>query len=44
MKIDKEYYINNQVLPSVLRILERFGYKESHLKGVAEQQTLDAFW
>lgn len=44
MKIDKEYYINNQVLPSVLRILERFGYNETQLKGVAEQQTLDAFW
>ena len=44
MKIDKDYYINNQVLPSVLRILERFGYNESQLKGVAEQQTLDAFF
>ncbi|RLI79601.1 DNA polymerase [Archaeoglobales archaeon] len=44
MKLDKDYYINNQVLPSVLRILERFGYNESQLKGLAEQQTLDAFW
>lgn len=43
-KIDKEYYIDHQVLPSVLRILERFGYTEAQLKGAAEQQTLDAFW
>jgi DNA polymerase I len=43
-KIDKEYYIENQVLPSVLRILERFGYSEAQIKGAVEQQTLDSFW
>lgn len=42
-RIDKDYYIENQVLPSVMRILERFEYDESQLKG-AEQKTLDSFW
>jgi DNA polymerase I len=42
-KLDKDYYIENQVLPSVLRILERFNYSEDQLKGV-EQKTLDSFW
>jgi len=42
-RIDKDYYIENQVLPSVMRILERFEYNESQLKGV-EQKTLDSFW
>ncbi|MFO7967654.1 MAG: DNA-directed DNA polymerase [Archaeoglobaceae archaeon] len=41
-RIDKEYYIENQILPSVLRILERFGYSESQIKG-ARQWTLDFF-
>jgi DNA polymerase I len=43
-KMDRDYYIDNQVLPSVLRILERFGYNEAQIKGAAEQRTLDAFW
>ena len=42
-KLDKDYYINHQIIPSVLRILERFGYNEASLKG-ATQKTLDAFW
>jgi len=42
-RLDKDYYIENQVLPSVLRILERFEYNEGQLKGV-EQRTLDSFW
>lgn len=42
-RIDKEYYIEHQIIPSVLRILERFGYSESSLKG-ASQTKLDAFW
>lgn len=41
-RIDKDYYIENQILPSVLRILERFGYSESQIKG-ARQWTLDFF-
>ena len=42
-KLDKDYYIDNQVIPVVMRILERFGYSESQIKG-REQKTLDAFW
>jgi DNA polymerase I len=42
-RIDKEYYINNQIVPSVLRILERFGYNEASLKGSA-QLSLDSFF
>ncbi len=42
-KIDREYYINNQIIPSVMRILERFGYSEAYIKGT-HQQTLDTFF
>ncbi|NOY11360.1 MAG: DNA polymerase [Archaeoglobi archaeon] len=42
-RLDKDYYINNQVIPSVLRILERFGYNELSIKGNT-QKTLDAFF
>lgn len=31
-KYDPDYYIHNQVLPAVLRILEAFGYKEKDLE------------
>jgi len=30
---DQEYYISNQVIPAVLRILESLGYTEQELKG-----------
>ena len=40
---DSEYYINNQVLPAVLRILEALGYSEDELKGLGKQTTLDLF-
>lgn len=43
-RIDKEYYIENQILPSVMRILERFGYTDGVVKGEAEQKTLDSFF
>lgn len=43
-KIDTSYYIDNQVIPSVMRILERFGYSEAQIKGTSQQRTLDAFW
>mgnify|MGYP000109073062 CR=1 FL=1 len=42
-RIDRDYYINNQVIPSVLRILERFGYSELTIKGNT-QKTLDSFF
>ncbi|MBN2517476.1 MAG: ribonuclease H-like domain-containing protein [Candidatus Altiarchaeota archaeon] len=37
---DAEYYINNQLLPAVMRILEAVGYKEDELKGLGRQMTL----
>ncbi len=40
---DPDYYINNQVLPSVLRILEALGYSEDELKGLGKQMTLGGF-
>jgi DNA polymerase I len=43
-RLDKEYYINNQIIPSVMRILERFGYTDSFMAGKAEQKTLDTFF
>ncbi len=42
-RIDKDYYIDNQIIPSVLRILERFGYGEVNIKGKI-QRTLDSFF
>ncbi len=42
-KLDKDYYIDNQIIPSVLRILERFGYNEASLKG-SSQMSLDSFF
>jgi len=43
MKLDRDYYIDNQIIPSVLRILERFGYNEAYLKGTS-QLSLDSFF
>ncbi len=40
---DAEYYINNQVLPAVTRILEALGYSESELKGLGKQMKLGGF-
>jgi DNA polymerase I len=40
-KIDKDYYIDHQVVPSVLRILERFGYTEANIKGSAQKTLFD---
>ncbi|WP_202320120.1 DNA-directed DNA polymerase [Archaeoglobus neptunius] len=42
-RLDKDYYIDNQIIPSVLRILERFGYNEANVKGVS-QTSLDSFF
>ncbi len=42
-KIDKDYYIDHQVIPAILRILERFGYTEAQIKGVSKQKTLFDF-
>ncbi|MDR2544102.1 MAG: hypothetical protein LBD03_00890 [Methanobrevibacter sp.] len=44
---DPEYYINNQVLPAISRIMGPFGYSKENLLELIEnekQQTLDAFF
>ncbi|PTD93593.1 DNA polymerase [archaeon SCG-AAA382B04] len=41
--IDKNYYIDNQVLPAVLRILSYFGYSRNELKGEPHQKTFGDF-
>ncbi len=38
---DADYYVNNQVIPAVFRILEALGYSEDELKGLGKQMTLD---
>lgn len=40
-KIDKEYYIDHQIIPAVLRILERFGYTEASLKTKTQKTLFD---
>jgi DNA polymerase I len=40
---DPDYYINNQVLPSVMKILKELGYDEYSLKVGGRQKTLDLF-
>lgn len=40
IKIDKQYYIYKQVIPGILRIVERFGYTEGDLSGI-KQTKLD---
>lgn len=37
---DADYYVNNQVIPAVSRILEALGYSEDELKGLGKQMTL----
>ncbi|MFH1056144.1 MAG: DNA-directed DNA polymerase [Candidatus Altiarchaeota archaeon] len=37
---DADYYINNQVLPAVMRILEALGYQTEEMKGLGKQTTL----
>lgn len=41
-KIDKDYYIDHQLLPAVMRILECLGYSEAKVKKA--QTSLDAFF
>lgn len=41
---DPAYYIDNQVLPSVLKILKELGYSEDDLKFKGEQKGLGAFF
>ena len=41
--IDIEYYINKQIIPAALRILEGFGYDEKRLKTGERQVSLFDF-
>jgi DNA polymerase, archaea type len=46
-KYDPDYYIDNQVIPAVSRIMESFGYDKEKLKELGEKQkqkTLDTFF
>ncbi len=40
---DPDYYINNQILPAVMKILKELGYDEYSLKVGGRQKTLDLF-
>ena len=40
---DPSYYVNNQLLPAVMKILEELGYDEYSLKVGGKQKTLDLF-
>ncbi len=41
---DSDYYINNQVLPAVMKILKELGYDEYGLKVGGKQKGLDSFF
>lgn len=41
---DPEYYIQNQVLPATLRILESIGYSEEQIMNNERQTSLDSFF
>lgn len=44
---DSDYYIDNQIIPAVSRIMESFGYTKQKLKELGEkekQKTLDSFF
>jgi DNA polymerase I len=40
---DQDYYVNNQILPAVMKILKELGYDEYSLKVGGKQQSLDSF-
>ncbi|HOX23895.1 MAG TPA: DNA polymerase domain-containing protein, partial [Elusimicrobiales bacterium] len=41
---DADYYINNQVLPAVMKILKELGYSEDDLKNKGKQQSISSFF
>ncbi len=41
---DADYYINNQVLPAVMKILKELGYNEDDLKNKGRQKNLGHFF
>jgi DNA polymerase I len=42
-EVDVDYYIDNQIVPTALRMLELFGFAPEDLKGKPKQLTLDRF-
>lgn len=40
---DPDYYVNNQVLPSVMKIMKELGYDEYSMKFGGKQKSLDSF-
>ncbi|MEM4166549.1 MAG: DNA-directed DNA polymerase [Candidatus Bilamarchaeaceae archaeon] len=41
---DADYYINNQILPAVMKILKELGYDEYELKKGGKQHSLNSFF
>jgi DNA polymerase I len=41
---DPDYYVNNQVLPSVMKIMKELGYDEYSMKFGGKQKSLDSFF
>lgn len=41
--IDAEYYINNQIVPAGMRVLQVLGVSEEELKGMGKQATIKKF-
>lgn len=41
---DADYYINNQVLPAVMKIMKELGYDEYSMKFGGKQKSLDSFF
>jgi DNA polymerase I len=41
---DADYYINNQVLPAVMKIMKELGYDEHSMKFGGKQKSLDSFF
>ncbi|MDI6859864.1 MAG: DNA-directed DNA polymerase [Methanocellales archaeon] len=42
-EIDSDYYVDNQIIPVVHRILSYFGFSTTELKGQPKQATFDVF-
>jgi len=41
---DPNYYIDNQIIPAVYKILKELGFTKDELKGLGKQHTLNAFF
>ncbi|MFH1785340.1 MAG: DNA-directed DNA polymerase [Candidatus Micrarchaeota archaeon] len=41
---DSDYYINNQILPAVMKIMKELGYDEHSMKFGGRQESLDSFF